>query len=163
MLLYSMVMFNRQLNLLVKLHPLMLEGKTNWESAGIDWSNKLNQLNQNRNIHICNQAHLERYMFASDVLITDVSSVGIEYMFLSKPVIFLPAPKFFNHFGEDKPIFWIRKGLEISDIIELREQLNTLLSKPKYRPDYDIRKISFNPGATIESMEKWMKKLCCHK
>jgi len=98
-------------------------------------------------------------MLGSDIMITDASSVEIEYMFLQKLVIFLPVPQFFDFFGCDKPIFWVRNGLEVQDVVELKEKLKTIESDPKFVPDYDIRDFSFNPGNTIEGIIGWIESL----
>ncbi len=146
-------------NLLIKLHPLMLNGQTKWETAGVDWPGKLERFGQQANIHICDHYSLEDYMLASDTMITDVSSVGMEYMFLRKPVLFLPAPRFFKIFGRDKPVFWVRDGLEVKNVTELREKIKRQQHAISDSTAYDLDKISFNRGRTTASIASLIKNL----
>ena len=145
------------LNLMVKLHPHMLGGQSKWKTAGIDWHNKLDTLRGNKGVHVCGEFDVEEYMLAADIMLTDVSSVGLEYMFLGKPVFFLPAPRFFEIFGKDKPIFWLRNGLEVQDIVELKERLVITDGEPEHDPDFYIRKLSFHPGKAVTSIGGFIK------
>lgn len=151
--------FKLDFNLLIKLHPLMLKGQTQWETAGIDWPVKLKELDKNNNIHICNRLSLEDYMLGSNIMITGASSVGIEYMFLEKPVIFLAAPKFFEIFGYEKPIYWVRKGLEVENTDELYNKIKDIFSRTEFHQEYDTRSITFNPGTSIKSITRWIKEI----
>ena len=98
-------------------------------------------------------------MLGSDIMITDVSSIGIEYMFTGKPVIFLPAPEFFKIFGRDKPIYWVRNGLEVKDIEELKSRIETAVSRPEDFQVHDLSQLSFNQGKAVEFIVTWLKEL----
>lgn len=146
-------------NLLIKLHPLMLEGTTQWETAGVDWKAKLAQLGSRKNIHICNTYELEDYMLAADIMITDASSVGIEFFLLRRPVIFLPAPQYFDTFGRDKPIYWLREGLEIAEISGLKEKIKAINPDSGPAADYDLESIIYNPGNAVASICSFLRNI----
>jgi CDP-glycerol glycerophosphotransferase (TagB/SpsB family) len=62
-------------------------------SGGIDWASRLNPLLQGGGGHLANASDACPYLAAADVLITDHSSVGFEYLLLDRPLIRIDVPE----------------------------------------------------------------------
>jgi hypothetical protein len=80
------------INVLVKLHDRSYDpGKR--ASGGVDWRMMLERLSVRGNVHVARGADASPYLFVSDALVTDHSSVGFEFMLLDRPVIVIDCPK----------------------------------------------------------------------
>ncbi len=146
------------INLLIKLHPLMLRGRTKWETGGVDWISKLNKISEDYvQARIISEENIDDYMLASDVLITDASSVGIEFMVLNKPVIFLPCPHYFKIYGEQRPIKWIRNGFEITHLTELKSRLINIMEGQRCNCLGNINEVVFNPGKAMNVISGFLE------
>jgi hypothetical protein len=62
-------------------------------SGGCDWGARLEPLLQATGGALAKDANASRYMAAGDVLITDHSSVGFEYLLLDRPVVRIALPE----------------------------------------------------------------------
>jgi len=92
-------------NILIKLHPIMVNGKTKWETGGVNWHEKLDKISETyESVRVIRDNNLDEYLLAADIAITEASSVGMEFMLLEKPVIFLPADNFFKLYGDKSPV-----------------------------------------------------------
>jgi len=128
--------------LFIKLHPLMLTYKDANKTSGINWDEKLKQLkNKFTMVNIWQEQDIDEIMLASDVMITDVSGMGLEYMVLEKPVVFLPAPKYFEIYGDERPEKWVRPEREIQSAEELSLYIKQSLIKQN---SYDLNKLIYN-------------------
>ncbi len=87
-------------NILVKLHPNSYFAKGECEYQGVRWLREMEALERRhpnlRNIRAFNS---NPYLVASDLLITDVSGIGFEFLLLNKPIIYWRCPKFENTHG----------------------------------------------------------------
>src|SRR5262245_28000353 len=79
------------LNVLVKLHDRSFDASR--DMRGVDWRGRLELLARNPRIHIAQGADISPYLFVSDVVVTDHSSVGFEFMLLDRPVIVIDCPE----------------------------------------------------------------------
>lgn len=96
-------------NLLLRLHPIMFTGESSYQTAGINWSVRLPEIIKGaRRTRLATNNDIDDVLLASDVMITDVSGLGIEFLSLGKPTVFLPADKYFSLFGSDRPEMWCR-------------------------------------------------------
>src|SRR6266571_514988 len=145
-------------NLLLKLHPIMLLADSTWETCGIDWTIKLKEivaLNYNTKTVVNN--NVDDVLLASDVLISDVSGMAIEFMTLEKPVVFLPADKYFNIYGSDRPEVWCRPNYEIRDKSGLKQEIMKAISG-----NHDITAVDqlvYNRGNSVNVMMDTIKKI----
>lgn len=90
-------------NLVVKVHPGSYIDPTNKKSSGgVDWEAFFDDenLRKKRIFNAFNTDSLDIVM-ASDVTITDISTIWIEFYFLRKPIIFIDVPEFFKRFGRN--------------------------------------------------------------
>jgi CDP-glycerol glycerophosphotransferase len=63
----------------------------------VDWRARLRPLAARPNVVIVQEADASPYMAAADLLITDHSTVGFEFMVLDRPVVTLHQPALIEH------------------------------------------------------------------
>lgn len=88
-------------NLVVKVHPGAYIDPTNKKSSGgVDWKTFFDDENL-RKKRIFNAFNTDSpdIVMASDVTITDISTIWMEFYFLRRPIIFIDVPEFFKRFG----------------------------------------------------------------
>jgi CDP-Glycerol:Poly(glycerophosphate) glycerophosphotransferase len=78
-------------NVIVKLHDRSLDPDPRY-SGGIDWRSRMQALEEPGRISYVEQADSSPFLAAADVLITDHSSVGFEYLLLDRPLIVFDVP-----------------------------------------------------------------------
>lgn len=145
-------------NILIRLHPILTSGKTGWETGGVDWDLKLKELAQKyKRVHIASDDDIDAYLLSADVCVTDASSVGMEFMILEKPAIFLPVPHFFKMYGKDRPIAWVREGLEVDDKEQLMDQLKVCMSDRHCLKSYPLKDMIYNPGKALEAIVSFLE------
>jgi hypothetical protein len=75
------------INVIVKLHDRSYD-RTENGSGGVDWCSRVEELRRSHpNLHVARTADATPYLFVSDVLVTDHSSVGFEFMLLDRPIV----------------------------------------------------------------------------
>jgi hypothetical protein len=79
------------LNVIVKLHDRSRDLRTQY-SGGVDWMSLLTPLLAGPNGHLATGANVTTYLAAADVMITDHSSAGFEYLLLDRPVVRIEVP-----------------------------------------------------------------------
>jgi hypothetical protein len=77
---------------LVKLHENSLDPAFE-NSGGVDWAARLEPILARGDGHLINCADASPWLVASDVLITDHSSIGFEYLLLDRPLIRIAVPQ----------------------------------------------------------------------
>src|SRR5438094_225217 len=80
------------INVLVKLHDRSYDPGER-ASGGVDWRATLERLSRLGNVHVAGGSDASPYLFVSDALVTDHSSVGFEFMLLDRPVIVIDCPR----------------------------------------------------------------------
>jgi hypothetical protein len=78
-------------NVIVKLHDRSLDTDPRY-TGGIDWRRRLSALEQPGRIRYVEGPDASPYLAAADVMVTDHSSVGFEYLVLDRPLIVFDAP-----------------------------------------------------------------------
>ncbi len=81
-------------NLLVKPHD--------HPKRAVDWFSELAELEGER-VRLVRATDVAPYLRAVDVLLTDASSVALEYTLLDRPIVFLDTPKLLAKLGERAP------------------------------------------------------------
>ena len=79
-------------NVVVKLHDRSYD-QTDRASGGIDWRRELEPLSVHHGVRIAAGADACPYLFASDALVTDHSSIGFEYTLLDRPIVIADCPE----------------------------------------------------------------------
>jgi CDP-glycerol glycerophosphotransferase (TagB/SpsB family) len=79
-------------NVIVKLHDRSLDLTHEKFSGGIDWRARFAQLHRPGRIAFVEWADASPLLAASDVMVTDHSSIGFEFCLLDRPLIVFDAP-----------------------------------------------------------------------
>jgi hypothetical protein len=88
-------------NVLVKLHDRSRDP----EWSGCDWGARLAALELPR-LHLAEGFDVVPYMFAADLMITDVSSVSYEFCVLDRPIVIFETPGAMDHYPERGQAVW---------------------------------------------------------
>lgn len=87
-------------NVITKLHPISYTPSTssNFESyaGGVDWVERFKRFETNPRFRHVTNFQIDPLLVASDVLVTDFSSVALEFIVLDKPVLYLDCPEYFE-------------------------------------------------------------------
>jgi len=78
-------------NVIVKLHDRSYD-QGDRASGGVDWRARLERVCRGRHLHVAQDADASPYLFAADLLVTDHSSVGFEFMLLDRPLVVIDCP-----------------------------------------------------------------------
>ena len=119
------------LNVVVKLHDRSLD-TTDRGSGGVDWRARLAHLCRKWGVHLAEGSDACPYLYVADVLVTDHSSVGFEFMLLDRPIVVVDAPDLLRH-GRVNPqkAALLRSAAEV---IAGAEALGTSITKALKQP-----------------------------
>jgi hypothetical protein len=88
------------INVVAKLHPVSYTPRTSsnfeWYAGGVDWVDRFRRFESNPRFRHVTSYQVDPLLVASDVLVTDFSSVALEFIVLDKPVIYLDCPEYFE-------------------------------------------------------------------
>lgn len=121
-------------NILIKLHDA-----SKYKQA---YFNRMREL---KNIVLVDDYRITQYMFVSDLLISDCSSVAFDYLTLNRPIIFLADYKAVKHLKTntiaDKyiEIDYRNVGERLNNINLLGKTIYNCLSKPENKEDIRLR------------------------
>lgn len=79
-------------NVLIKLHDRSYDTRARG-SGGVDWRASLEGLCRRHGVVLVQDADASPYLFCADLLVTDHSSVGFEYMLLDRPIVAIDSPE----------------------------------------------------------------------
>ncbi len=133
-------------NLLVKLHDLSFDPRSN----PIDWRSELPKLAR-PGFKAIEDMDIIPWLFASDALISDASSVANEFTLLDRPILFIDVPELFEKYKDtiDLGGWGRRTGQVVSTLAELKAALERALRNPQEAGDIRraaARDIFDNPG-----------------
>ncbi|HZT75624.1 MAG TPA: CDP-glycerol glycerophosphotransferase family protein [Vicinamibacterales bacterium] len=80
------------INVIVKLHDRSLDPRPQY-SGGIDWRTELRPHLRDGSVVFAQRADICPYLAASDVMVTDHSSAGFEYLLLDRPIVRIHRPE----------------------------------------------------------------------
>jgi hypothetical protein len=101
-------------NVIVKLHDRSYDRDTR-ASGGIDWR-RLDAVCGAWRAHVAHAGDASPYLFASDVLVTDHSSVGFEYALLDRPIVVVDTPALLQTAGvPPSKSAWLRSAATVVD------------------------------------------------
>ncbi len=87
-------------NVIAKLHPVSHTPRTspNFEfyTGGVNWTARFERFASNPRFKHVTDFQADPLLQASDLMITDFSSVALEFIVLDKPVIYLDCPEYFE-------------------------------------------------------------------
>jgi hypothetical protein len=79
------------LNVIIKPHDLSFDPDPKY-SGGIDWRSRLRAIEHAGRVVVAHDADCTPLLAASDVLVTDHSSIGFEFCVLDRPIVIIDAP-----------------------------------------------------------------------
>lgn len=103
---------------IVKLHDNSRDADPR-NSGGINWVERLTPILQNYNGHLAARGSIAPYLVAADVMISDHSSAGFEYLLLDRPLIRIEMPEL------------IARTNIHSDYVELLVRASTTVRNPQ--------------------------------
>ncbi len=165
----NILMF-KNINLIVKLHPISYYGEAGpdylFYTGGINWIERFSKFESNKNFRHIPTNNIDSLLAASDLMITDVSSVALEFIMLDKPVIYIDCPRFFEetlkktyaNFGNTTADF-VRNdpkanagrhvGTVVYDLGNLKDVIQKCLDTPEEfseKRKIFAKQLSYNPG-----------------
>jgi hypothetical protein len=92
------ILQNKDYNLIIKLHPVSFCSPQDKDyimfTGGINWEQEFFPFMNYPNCAFAKKPEIDELLIVSDIMITDFSSVALEFLALDKPVIYLDCPKF---------------------------------------------------------------------
>jgi CDP-glycerol glycerophosphotransferase (TagB/SpsB family) len=89
---------NENINIIIKPHPCLLVSPVDdnyiFYTGGINWRENFRQFANNTNFAFIDSYIIDELLIAADIMISDISSVALEFLVLGKPVIYLDCPDF---------------------------------------------------------------------
>jgi glycosyltransferase involved in cell wall biosynthesis len=80
------------INVIVKLHDRSYDSSAR-ASGGVDWRRQIERVCRENGVHLAQGFDVSPYLFVSDALVTDHSSVGFEFMLLDRPIVVVDCPE----------------------------------------------------------------------
>jgi hypothetical protein len=94
----DIILQNKEYNLIIKLHPNSFHSPQANDyitvTGGINWEQEFLPFMSYHNFAFVKEPNINELLIVSDIMITDLSAVALEFLALDKPVIYLDCPKF---------------------------------------------------------------------
>jgi hypothetical protein len=84
------------INVIVKLHDRSRDPRPQY-SGGVDWMARLGAILNRPHTLLASNANITPCLVAADVMVTDHSSAGFEYLLLDRPVVRIDVPALITH------------------------------------------------------------------
>jgi hypothetical protein len=154
-------------NVIVKLHPVSYTEPSRpdfeWYTGGVDWRERFRPFEENSRFRHVSSFQIDPLLAASDVLVTDFSSVALEFIVLDKPVIYLDCPEYFEktlkHPAYNSDPDYVRNdpranagrhvGVVVENVSHLGRVTRDCLANPEERSEERRQlaaKLLYNPG-----------------
>jgi len=159
-------------NVVVKLHPISYTDSSSpnfeWYAGGVDWVERFRRFESNPRFRHVTSFQVDPLLVASDLLVTDFSSVALEFMVLDKPVIYLDCPEYFEktlkHPAYNSDPDYVRNdpkanagrhaGVVVEHVRDLAAAARRYLAEPELDSDKRRKLAStllYNPGRGAEA------------
>jgi hypothetical protein len=101
-------------------------------SGGVEWAARLDPILQKHGGHLARGSDSSPYMAAADILVTDHSSVGFEYMLLDRPVVRIKVPELISRtdINRDYVDLLVRASVSVADAGGAVKAVDTSLANP---------------------------------
>ncbi len=152
------------INLIVKLHPASMEPVNSpyfeFYTGGKIWENEFAKI-QNPRCQFVKDYLINPYLFISDLMVNDFSGVGLEFMVLDRPVIYIDCPDYFEkilpswhcdgHLArvDDRFNGGRNAGTVVHNLAELKTQVELELKAPQINSEKRKQlssQLMYNPG-----------------
>ena len=121
-------------NTIVKLHDRSLDPDPRY-SGGRDWRARFEAFAANRRFHFAARGDSGDYLLASDVMVTDHSTIGFEFCALDRPLIVFDVPELLAAARIDRGrVRLLRSAAEVvPDVGEMKGAIERALRQPQAR------------------------------
>jgi CDP-glycerol glycerophosphotransferase (TagB/SpsB family) len=129
-------LLDRPINLIVKLHDRSLDRRERY-SGGVDWVPTLQSVLRGRRGVIAPNPDISPYLVAADLMITDHSSAGFEFLLRDRPVVRIHRPELLT-LANVHPDYIALLALvsdSVETIAEALAAVDTGLANPSLRSD----------------------------
>jgi len=140
----------RPVNLIVKLHDRSCDPRPQY-SGGIDWVSRLTSLLDRPAATLARSANITPCLAAADVMITDHSSAGFEYLLLDRPLVRIDVPELIRHANVHQD--YVRLLADAADSVETASEAATAVDRALAAPDalsvtrrYIANDLFYRPG-----------------
>jgi CDP-glycerol glycerophosphotransferase (TagB/SpsB family) len=144
---------------IVKLHDRSRQAD-DYHSGGVDWGARLEPLLQATGGVLATGSNSSSYLMAADVLITDHSSVGFEYLLLDRPLIRIHVPELLEK-TDIEPVYvqlMAEAATSVNDIDELCAAVDENFAEPSSKSasrTYVASEMFYKPGtATSRAVDE---------
>ena len=120
-------------NVIVKLHDRSYDSSAR-ASGGVDWRLQIERVCRENGFHFAQGFDVSPYLFVSDALVTDHSSVGFEFMLLDRPIVVVDCPELIEkaHVNPDK-VARLRSAAEVVAAGDVAAAVRRGLADPSQR------------------------------
>ena len=154
-------------NVIVKLHPVShtppSSSSYDFYTGGVDWTERFRKYESNPRFRHVTYFQVDPLLIAADLLVTDFSSVALEFVGLDRPIIYLDCPEYFERTlklpgYETDPVYVKTNpranagrhvGIVVEDVETLAPVVTEALANPSINSD-KRRKLGsmllYNPG-----------------
>jgi CDP-glycerol glycerophosphotransferase len=146
---------------IVKLHDRSRQAD-DYHSGGVDWGERLEPLLKKTGGVLASGSNSSTYLAAADVLITDHSSVGFEYLLLDRPLIRIHVPELLEK-TDIEPVYvqlMSEAATSVHNIDELAAAVDQNFADPAAKSasrQYVAGEMFYKPGTATE---RAVKELC---
>jgi hypothetical protein len=139
---------------IVKLHDRSRHGD-DYHSGGVDWGARLEPLLKECGGVLATGSNSSSYLMAGDVLITDHSSVGFEFLLLDRPLIRIHVPELLEK-TDIEPVYvelMSEAATSVNDIDELGRAVDDAFANPKTKSasrQFVAGEMFYKPGTATD-------------
>ncbi len=150
--------------LIVKLHDRSRDALNHEHSGGVDWGERLEPLLQRYGGLLATGSNSSRYLPAADVMITDHSSVGFEYLLLDRPLIRIHLPELIKN-TDIEPSYvelMANASISVNNVDETVAAVERAFAEPKIKSGERVavaNEMFYKPGTATERAVKELYEL----
>jgi CDP-glycerol glycerophosphotransferase (TagB/SpsB family) len=149
---------------IVKLHDRSRDALHHEHSGGVDWGERLEPLLPRYGGLLATGSNSSRYLPAADVMITDHSSVGFEYLLLDRPLIRIHVPELIKN-TDIEPSYvelMANASISVNNVDETVAAVDRAFAEPKIKSGDRVavaNEMFYKPGTATERAVKELYEL----
>jgi CDP-glycerol glycerophosphotransferase (TagB/SpsB family) len=149
---------------IVKLHDRSRDALHHEHSGGVDWGERLEPLLQRYGGLLATGSNSSRYLPAADVMITDHSSVGFEYLLLDRPLIRIHVPELIRNTDIEPSYVELlaNASISVNNVEETVAAVERAFADPKVKSSDRVavaNEMFYKPGTATERAVKELYEL----
>lgn len=149
---------------IVKLHDRSRDALQHEHSGGVDWGERLETLLQRYGGLLATGSNSSRYLPAADVMITDHSSVGFEYLLLDRPLIRIHVPELIKN-TDIEPSYvelMANASISVNNVDETVTAVERAFAEPRFKSADRVavaNEMFYKPGTATQRAVKELYEL----